>query len=259
MSKKFSRPKPYVQNISHDQNHMSKKFPMTRIMCPKNFHNQKHMSKKFTMTKIMSKKFPWTQKKKKSMSHNKKINAPPNFTTTKILDMSINNYQIFPITMPLEKISTWPCPCTIAKIPYPQKKISYPQNFSILIPTKFCHKLHMPTNLPHSSWFCSTKPTKQILHNFNAPQNSRKSSSNKYHKSPTLPKFFTTWMPTKFKPRLIQQHHKLPILPKFHKPPTLSRLHHDQKIQHFINAPKPTFPKHDQSHNALKISKGKIS
>ena len=249
---------------------MSKTFPMTKITCPKNFPWPESCVQKISITKITCpKNLPWPKscpknshepkKKKKSMSHNKKINAPPNFTTTKILDMSINNYQIFPITMPLEKISTWPCPCTIAKIPYPQKKISYPQNFSILIPTKFCHKLHMPTNLPHSSWFCSTKPTKQILHNFNAPQNSRKSSSNKYHKSPTLPKFFTTWMPTKFKPRLIQQHHKLPILPKFHKPPTLSRLHHDQKIQHFINAPKPTFPKHDQSHNALKISKGKIS
>ena len=212
------------------------------------------------------------------MSHNKKINAPPNFSTTKILDMSINNYQIFPITMPLEKISTWPCPCTIAKIPYPQKKISYPQNFSILIPTKFCHKLHMPTNLPHSSWFCSTKPTKQILHNFNAPQNSRKSSSNKYHKSPTLPKFFTTWMPTKFKPRLIQQHHKLPILPKFHKPPTLSDYTMTKRYntssmlqsQHFQNMINHTMPskfqkerspkKNFKRKNLLnKSSKGQIS
>ena len=31
------------------------------------------------------------------------------------------------------------------------KNFPYLQNFSILIPTKFCHKLHVPTNLPHSS------------------------------------------------------------------------------------------------------------
>ena len=27
----------------------------------------------------------------------------------------------------------------------------------------------MPTNFPHSSWICSTKPIQQIFHNFNAP------------------------------------------------------------------------------------------
>ena len=58
----------------------------------------------------------------------------------------------------------------------------------------------------------------------------------------------------KFKPKLIQQHHKLPTLPKFHKPPTLSRLHHDQKIQHFKNAPNPTL-QHDQSYNAPNYNK----
>ena len=67
-------------------------------------------------------------------------------------------------------------------------------------------------------------------------------------------KFFKTSMPPKFKPKLIQQHHKLPTLPKFHKPPTLSRLHHDQKIQHFKNAPKPTL-QYDQSYNAPNSNK----
>ena len=46
----------------------------------------------------------------------------------------------------------------------------------------------MPTNFPHSSWICSTKPTPQIFHNLNA---------------------------RKFKLKFIQQHHKLPTLPKF--------------------------------------------
>ena len=50
------------------------------------------------------------------------------------------------------------------------KNFPYLQNFSILIPTKFCHKLHMPTNLPYSSWFCSTKPIQWIFHDFNAPK-----------------------------------------------------------------------------------------
>ena len=47
--------------------------------------------------------------------------------------------------------------------------------------------------------------------------------------------------------------------PKFYKPPTLSKLHHDQKkkkgkIQHFKNAPKPTL-QHDQSYNAPNSNK----
>ena len=63
-----------------------------------------------------------------------------------------------------------------------------------------------------------------------------------------------TSMPPKFKPKLIQQHHKLPTMPKFHKPPTLSRLHRDQKMQHFKNAPKPTL-QHDQSYNAPNSNK----
>ena len=141
------------------------------------------------------------------------------------------------------KIPTCPCPCTnkFSHIQNPSHKIFHyqkshtQQNFSIsqsFMPTKFartlkiypfsypqfCHKLHMPTNLPHSSWICSTKPTQQNFHDFNAPQNSSQSSSNKYH--------------------------KLPTLPKFHKPPTLSKLHHDQNIKHFKNAPKPTL-QHD--------------
>ena len=36
-------------------------------------------------------------------------------------------------------------------------------------------------------------------------------------------------IPPKSKPKFIQQHHKLSTLPKFHKPPTLSKLHYDQK------------------------------
>ena len=36
-------------------------------------------------------------------------------------------------------------------------------------------------------------------------------------------------IPPKSKPKFIQQHHKLSTLPKFHKPPTLSKLHHGQK------------------------------
>ena len=117
---------------SHDQNHMSKIF-MPKITCPKNFQWLKPHDQKFPMTK---KNFPWpkshvqkilmhpkkvnvpqTKKKKKK----KKINAPPNFTTTKIFDMSIHNYQNFPITMPSKKIPAWPCPCTTTKIPtYPK-------------------------------------------------------------------------------------------------------------------------------------------
>ena len=65
---------------------------------------------------------------------------------------------------------------------------------------------------------------------------------------------FMTSMIPKSKPKLIQQHHKLPTLPKFHKPPTLSRLHHDQKIQHFKNAHNPTL-QHDQSYNAPNSNK----
>ena len=65
-----------------------------------------------------------------------------------------------------------------------------------------------------------------------------------------------SWLqcPPKVEPKLVQQHHKLPTLPKFHKSPTLSRLHHDQKIQHFKNAPKPTL-QYDQSYNAPNSNK----
>ena len=65
-----------------------------------------------------------------------------------------------------------------------------------------------------------------------------------------------SWLqcPPKFEPKLVQQHHKLPTLPKFHKSPTFSRLHHDQKIQHFKNAPKPTL-QYDQSYNAPNSNK----
>ena len=74
------------------------------------------------------------------------------------------------------------------------------------------------------------------------------------HTSPQH-KFFTMPILPKSKPKLIQQHHNLPTLSKFHKPPTLSKLNHDKKnlknkkMQHFKNAPKPTL-QHDQSYNA---------
>ena len=69
-----------------------------------------------------------------------------------------------------------------------------------------------------------------------------------HHKLPTLPKFHDFDAP-KIQAKTHQQHHKLPTFSKFHKPPALSKLHHDQKIQHFKNAPKPTL-QHDQSYNA---------
>ena len=59
------------------------RIPMTKITCPKNSHAPKNVN-----------------------VPQQKINAPPNFTTTKIFDMSIHNYQIVPITTPLEKIPT---------------------------------------------------------------------------------------------------------------------------------------------------------
>ena len=130
--------------ISHDKKFFhAQKIPITKITCPKphvqNFHAQDHMSKKFSMTKTTrskisydKKKFPMTEITCPKNSHapkksqcptnkKKKINAPPNFTTTKIFDMSIHNYQNFPITMPSKKIPAWPCPCTTTKIPtYPK-------------------------------------------------------------------------------------------------------------------------------------------
>ena len=87
-----------------------------------------------------------------------------------------------------------------------------------------------------------------IHHNFNAPK-----MQAKVHPTNTINyqhcQNFTISMLPKFMPKFVQQHHKLPTLPKFHKPPALSKLHHDQKIQHFKNAPKPTL-QHDQSYNA---------
>ena len=135
----------------------------------------------------------------------------------------------------------------------PTKFFPYPQNFSILIPTKFCHKLHMPTNLPHSSWFCSTKPTQQIFHNFKAPKIQAKVHPTNITNYQHWQNFTVSKLP-KLKPKFVQQHHKLPTLPKFHKPPTLSKLYHNQKIQHLKNAPKPTL-QHDQLYNAPNSNK----
>ena len=42
-------------------------------------------------------------------------------------------------------------------------------------------------------------------------------------------KFFTMSMPTKSRPKFIQQYHKLPTLSKFNEPPTLPKLHHNPK------------------------------
>ena len=76
---------------------------------------------------------------------------------------------------------------------------SYPQNFAMIHQIKFTH-------------------TNKISH-----------MHHKYIHTSLQHKFFTMSMPTKSKPKFIQQHHKLPTLPKFHKPPTLSKLHCDKK------------------------------
>ena len=63
----------------------------------------------------------------------------------------------------------------------------------------------------------------------------------------------------KSKPKFIQQHHKLPTLSKFQKPPTLPKLHQDQRKKHTSRMLLSQHSKHDQSHNAPKISKVIIS
>ena len=63
----------------------------------------------------------------------------------------------------------------------------------------------------------------------------------------------------KSKPKFIQQHHKLPTLSKFQKPPTLPKLHQDQRKKHTLRMLQSQHSKHDQSHNAPEISKVIIS
>ena len=140
---------------SHDQNHMSK-IPMPKITCPKNFPWPKPHDQKFPVThkKKKKKKNPWPKSRPKN-SHvpkkvnvqqtqkkikNKKINAPPNFTTTKIFDMSIHSYQIFLITMPSKK---------------------FPHDHVHVQPQKFLHIQNH--NHKIFSWSNITYPTKIFL------------------------------------------------------------------------------------------------
>ena len=62
----------------------------------------------------------------------------------------------------------------------------------------------------------------------------------------------------KSKPKFIQQHYNLPTLSKFHKPPTLSKLHHDQKTT-LQECSKANIFKHDQSHNAPKFQNNQMT
>ena len=65
----------------------------------------------------------------------------------------------------------------------------------------------------------------------------------------------------KSKPKFIQQHHHLPTLSKFHKPPTLSKLHHEKKktTTTLQECSKANIFKHDQSHNALKFQNNQMT
>ena len=65
-------------------------------------------------------------------------------------------------------------------------------------------------------------------------------------------------------PKFIQQHHDLPTLSKFHKPPTLSKLHHEKKKKTTTTTTlqecsKANIFKHDQSHNALKFQNNQMT
>ena len=79
--------------------------------------------------------------------------------------------------------------------PYPQiYPCTYPQNFAMSIK----QSLHMPTNFSH-------------MHH--------------EHIHPNLQhRFFTMPILPKFKPKFIQQHHNVPTLSKFHKPPKLPKI-----------------------------------
>ena len=71
-------------------------------------------------------------------------------------------------------------------------------------------------------------------------------------------KFFTMPILPKSKPKFIQQHYNLPTLSKFHKPPTLSKLHHDQKTT-LQECSKAKIFKHDQSHNDPKFQNNQMT
>ena len=73
----------------------------------------------------------------------------------------------------------------------------------------------------------SSKPTQQIFHNFNAP---------------------------KIQAKILSTTSQITNIAKIHEPPTLSKLHHDQKIQQFKNAPKPRL-QHGQPCNASNFNK----
>ena len=95
----------------------------------------------------------------------------------------------------------------------PVKINPYPQNLSIpqVYPYSYLQKI-----LP-CSWNKITHTNKSShLHH----EHIHTSPQHKFLIMPILPKS---------KPKLIQQHHNLPTLSKFHKPLTLSKLHHDKK------------------------------
>ena len=149
---------------------------------------------------------------KEKNSYMTKIKFPTSSCTNKFSHNQNHNHTNFPrinITYPTKffhksKLHTHKI-CQ-----YPQIYLcTYPQNFAMSIK----QSLHIPINFSH------------IHHE---------------HIHISLTQNFHNAILSKSKPKFIQQHHNLPTLSKFQKPPTLSKLH--PKKTHFKNSPKPIFP-----------------
>ena len=191
---------------------------------------------------------------KKVMSHIKKSMPHQNVTTTKILPQP--NFLTCPYTTTkffhshAKRKNSY-----MTKIKFPTSsctnKFSHNQNhnhtnfprINIIYPTKFFHKskLHTHKICQYPQIYLCTYPQnfaisiKQSLH---IPINFSHIHHEHIHIS--LTQIFHNAILSKSKPKFIQQHHNLPTLSKFQKPPTLSKLH--PKKTHFKNSPKPIFP-----------------
>ena len=138
---------------------------------------------------------------------------------------------------------------------FPQVYARAQINFHIakIIITKISkNQHHMPNKIFHNQNFIPTNlPTKFCHVHESKFTNASKTFSHEYF-HPRLTQIFHTAILSKSKPKFIQQHHNLPKLSKFQKPPTLSKLHHEKKKTLQENS-KVNITKHDQSYNVPKF------